>query len=76
MTDNRPDRFTEQMTRALHDTDAFAAELRQQMDDSLRPVTDRVIADAVRPWKRMTFWLAVSGSILLAASIVQALVYR
>lgn len=65
------DPFTERMSHALRDTDAFAAELRQQMEDSIRPVAERVIADAVRPWKHAMFWLGLAYVALLVLSVVQ-----
>lgn len=51
--------------------DAFAAELRKQMEDTLRPVAEEQIAKAVRPWKRLAFWLCVGYGVMAIATIAQ-----
>jgi hypothetical protein len=81
MTDMRPDRFTEHVTKALQQPandatdsrtgDAFAEALRRDMEASMRPVVDQVLAKATRPWKRAVFWLGFGYLVLGIASVLQ-----
>lgn len=59
------DPFTRNMETALTD------ELRQQMHDTIAPVAEQVIANAVRPWRRLVFWLGLGYGVLVILSIVQ-----
>lgn len=56
------------------EVDAFAEQLRADMESSLRPVVDQVLADAVRPWRRAVFWMGVGYAALITASVVQYMV--
>lgn len=62
-----PDEFSRNMEKAL-----TGAELRQQMHDTIAPVAEQVIANAVRPWRRLVFWLTIGYGVLIVASVVQA----
>lgn len=53
-------------------TDNEHEELREQIDRTMRPVVDKVITNATRPYKRTIVWLGIGYGVLVALSILQA----
>jgi hypothetical protein len=51
--------------------DSEREELRETMRQAIAPVVNKAIADATRPYRRATFWLAIVYLVLMAASIAQ-----
>lgn len=58
------------------DNDAFAEQLRTDMEASLKPVVDHVLADATRPWRRLVYWMGLGYGVLIVLSIVQWVMAR
>jgi hypothetical protein len=49
---------------------------RRAVEAEIRPVAEQVIADAVRPWRKAVFWLALGYAVMAALSIAQWVVTR
>jgi phage portal protein BeeE len=84
MTTQDNDPFTEQMTQALRDgrikvvggedrpaVDDTTDQLRSDIEQAMRPTVDQVIANAIAPWRKLTFWLLTGYGVMCVLSIVQ-----
>ncbi len=56
-------------------TDDDRDALRERIEHAMQPAADQVIATATRPYKRLVVWLAIGYGVLLAASVVQAVLW-
>lgn len=50
-------------------------QLAEDMRATLAPITEQIISNAVRPWRRIVFWFAPLYAVLFAGSIVQAVLW-
>jgi len=51
-------------------------ELRDRLEQAMRPAVDQALANATRPYKRLIVWLGITIAVLMVLVVVQWLVIR